>query len=219
MSLITSRNLSEPKLHPAWFHHVKASLAAFVGANHPLLGVLEVDCPEPHAVHQVYSLGLRDIAEGKDLFQSARRRGWRFLAGGYPSVGVGGGCHVTDELADVPWKVLGTLEAREIVELLENTKKLNELPEVTRNASNIFEVRVLRIPGLYLEGFWLRQTHGRGGDLMVPYGLLLEGDDVKLPERKRLRRMKALPMDTFLSTIRPSAQKRLEFNDAPHAVQ
>ena len=70
----------------------------------------------------------------------------------------------------------------------------------------------MRIPALYIEAFWLRCTSR--GDLMVPYGLLLDGKGfIKVGAKGRLTKNKAYPVAEFLRIVGKAARQRLAAED------
>src|SRR5208337_4673360 len=140
MNVITTKNLIGRKPSPAWMQKLTASLEGFVGPGDPLVSVLDFDCKGSHAMHRVYSLGLRPITDGKKVDESVRLVACRFLGGGY--LKTGGGCWVTDE-SEPNAKVMAVSRAPEISNLLQDTARLNHLKDIQGHE---YEPRVLTIP-------------------------------------------------------------------------
>jgi hypothetical protein len=98
--------------------------------------------------------------------------GWRFLAG---EGDLYGGCHVGSIISGQPPKLTGFSKS---VQVLASIESFNELPNVSLPAPGDFEIRVLRIPWLQFEAFWLYSLPAAGGslgsegigtDVIVPY--------------------------------------------------
>jgi len=109
--------------------------------------------------HQVFTIGLDDLAAGRGL-EAAQPVGWRYIveAAGQPiasaetTVGADGTTHHLSQLTEGPYveaTALGVRAAR-------------QLPELEAAG---FELRLLRIPAVYLMALWL---HSPTTDLMVP---------------------------------------------------
>lgn len=211
----TASNLVPSLPSTGWAQKLRPSLEAFVGPNHPLMALLDINCPGPHAAHRVYTLGLRDIVDGKRVDDSLNHTSWRFLAGGHKNVSTAGSFQTTPDLS----KVTGVLESPEIAGILNNIQQLNDLPQVKEPFNNMYELRVLRIPGIYIEAFWLKCMKGPPGDWLVPYGVFLhaDGTHLKLPGGLKLTRMGPIPADILLDKIQPLAKKLLAFHNPPKA--
>ena len=86
---------------------------------------------------------------------------------------------------------------------------LKQLPQCL---SQSFELRVLRIPAIHIEGFWLQP---QGGD-----PLLRDKGSFVIPHLTILRELnptKLYPIEEFFETIRPIVKNALE-NDKQPAV-
>jgi hypothetical protein len=82
---------------------------------------------------------------------------------------------------------------------------LENLPDLHGRS---YDPRLLRIPGLYIEAFWLKPlSPGDETDLVVPYHTPLKDLDPAKP----------YPIKDFLDRIRPLAEQALAVNDSPKA--
>jgi hypothetical protein len=142
---------------------------------------------------------------------------WRFLAA---DGGLYAGCHVGSVVQGQPPKLTGLSDS---VQILEAMERFIELPSVSLPSPGDFEIRVLRIPWLHFEAFWLywlppgngstptllppadaRETtddSSRGTDVIVPYLGFVER-----PSREKLSTMNALVLPEFLQAILNDAQ-------------
>jgi hypothetical protein len=111
--------------------------------------------------HQIFSLGLADLAAGRGL-EAAKSTGWRYLvhAGENPvasaetSVAPTGSEHVFSAFNSGPL-VASTVEAIRMVQ---------GLPQVSRGT---FEMRLLRVPALYFTALWVHGAQATD-DVLVP---------------------------------------------------
>ena len=156
------------------------------------------DLAKEDSPQQIYILSLREIAQGKGM-GDPKPMVWEFLIGAVsgPVVAI---C-VAHPAAGQPPRMTSVMRGSDPAVALEATRQVEKLPQV--QAHN-YELRRLWIAGLSLGAFWLRSLE-RGPDLAVPYHTL----------DHELERMRAYPIDEFLAVIRPLAEKRLKFNDAP----
>jgi hypothetical protein len=118
---------------------------------------------------------------------------------------------MTHELNGLPAKVMAALQGREMADILASAEKLNHLKQVSGSPKVDYELRVLRIPGLCVEAFWLKSPAGaEPGDVIVPYGLVLGGTDtIKLFGGGTLKKDQAYPAADFLEIAKDAARKRL----------
>jgi hypothetical protein len=140
---------------------------------------------------KVYVLGLQQIVSGAspgdDLFN-----GWRYLKGIGPDMAVaalayqqtGGDASFTG--------ITGGPQIAKAVLAAEGLANLPNLPDGT------YETRLLSIPGLLTDCFWLRSQAG-GSDWVIPFDTVATGI-----EEKRI-----YLMDAFLALARPLAAARL----------
>jgi len=57
-----------------------------------------------------------------------------------------------------------------MAEILADSEQLNDLTHLTGHPNDHYELRILRVPGLCLEAFWLKCLRTKKDDLIVPYG-------------------------------------------------
>lgn len=142
----------------------------------------------PVAPHQVYVIGLNDLAGGAGI-KSAKLAGWRtiVLQGKNPVAAVefagGGAAHENFRSVNQGPQVQSTASAVTMAE---------SIPQVKMND---FEMRLLQIPAIYLGSLWL---HGSNEDLFIPldpapgkfkaYTLYSETDFFKLAAELARRR-------------------------------
>jgi len=189
----------------------------FAAPGDPLTTVLYDDnWVGRQAVHCVYSAGLKTVRELRRLGQIDKPFCWRFIAGGHQTMTSATGCWATHEASGTPPKVMASLQSREMADILACAEKLNDLRELKDRQNDAYELRVLRIPGLSLEAFWLKCEKSEKNDLLVPYGLVLQGNSrIKLPGGRTLEKNKAYSADEFLEIIQESAMKRLMADENP----
>ena len=141
----------------------------------------------------IYALGLQDLlATG---LQNARKVGWRFLAGSGLRQAVAANVTETD---DQPPQMTALTRGPEIASAIRAAQRIRDFPQI-KDPPCEYELRVLKIPGILLEVFWLKAK--TGGDLVVPYFALFRDD---------LNVMKVLKVDEFLDIVKPLVKKRLE---------
>lgn len=148
---------------------------------------------EKYFVH-VFPASLHALANKVDL-NTLQPYSWRCVVAtdGQPTVA----CEVSLDTPESPSQLLSVYhEASE--EQLEGLRYIWELPEV---GPEDYELRLLTVPALSLEVFWL---HGKPGDWVVAASPLF---DLALPVRQMV------PLQTFCDLIAPLAVARLRFND------
>ena len=214
MRVITAKNLNAPEPSGEWMQKLTTSMAAFAGPSDPIATCLyDKSWGGRQAVHCIYSVGLRTIADPKGLEKYTDKPFcWRFIAGGHKNMTMAAGCLATHALHGPDARVMAAFHGAEMAEVLANTEQLNDLKELTGHPADNYEMRVLRIPALYIEAFWLRCT--KKGDLMVPYGLLLDGKgSIKVGAKGRLTKGKAYPVAEFLKIVGKAARQRLKADE------
>jgi hypothetical protein len=214
MDVITAKNLAVPSPSGDWMQKLKVSLAGFAGPNDPLNTALyDQDWRGRHAVHCLYSVGLSSIIDPQGLDRIDKPFCWRFVAGGHKAVTTAAGCWATHEAHALPPKIMATFRGPEMAEMLLSTELLNELAALKDHPNITYELRVLRIPALYLEAFWLKCP--QRDDWIVPYGLLVDGNGlVKVGAEGRLNKNKAYPLSEFLQIAGQAARLRLASHNA-----
>jgi hypothetical protein len=151
------------------------------------------------APHPVHALGLRALAEGQGL-EAAELTGWRYLVQRRERTIASAELHGADP---------GTPEARAL-ELNEGPfvrateTAIDDLAERPELAEATYELRLLRIPAVYVIALWLRAADG-DGDLLVPIG-----ETPPEVEAGRLYR----PEELF-SALQEQARRQLEFDSSP----
>jgi len=108
--------------------------------------------------HQVFTMGLDDVTSGGAL-DKARPAGWRFLIneGGRPIASA-----ETMQNPDGTHEVTNTAEGPFVAATDSAVTAARDLPHL---AADGYELRLLRIPALYIEALWL---HATAADLLVP---------------------------------------------------
>ena len=137
----------------------------------------------------VFTLQIRHLNEGVG---AATPAGWRFLSGGEVAADV-----VAGKDGELP-RMTSLLRDPLVDRAAKAVREVENLPEVARSD---YELRVLRVPGILIEAFWLISTQG-GTDLLVP----------ALTKSNRLKRMQAYTVGDFLEIARTLARDFLEFD-------
>ena len=150
--------------------------------------------PVGHNPQQVFVLGLSGLATALGT-ASARPDGWRLFAGN--SQGKTVLCRVV-ERPPGRWRLTGCSWGDQVWNALQTSQRLGVLAPVQQGN---YELRVLTIPGLNLETFWLVAQTPAADDLVVPYQA----------NQSILRESQSGPiqMATFLSVIGPMVTKRM----------
>jgi hypothetical protein len=134
--------------------------------------------------------------------------GWRFLAA---EGDLYGGCHVGSITSGHPPKLTGFSTAAQILTAIENYNGLGPLvPPVPPGLPGNFQPRVLRVPWLQFEAFWLHFTPPNeeypdsfdyDHDRLVPY------DGFAGARHLRLALMQAFTVNDFFEAIWPHVQE------------
>src|SRR5262249_39376670 len=194
---LTKPTLDDPRALQAF---VKGLLLFLDGALNPdqVAGIIR-RLPEEYHPLQVYTLKLENLVKDSAI-AGAEMAGWRFLAGGQLGPPVAG--HLTTSDKDSGWKMTSLSRGPRIADFLQAAIKLIALvPPLEDLQSQRYELRMLSIPGLLIEAFWLKSPAG-DKDYVVPYNAL-SGELIE----KRV-----VPMDEFLRTIWNLAEERLRFD-------
>jgi hypothetical protein len=120
-------------------------------------GPLELTQP-----HQVFTLGLADLAAGRGL-DAAKPSGWRYLVQEGDNA-----LAAADTVATGPGNgyVFSTFnEGRFVTSTAEAIQAAQAIPEVSQGD---FELRLLHVPGLHVMALWLHDITGNANDLLVP---------------------------------------------------
>jgi len=145
---------------------------------------------------QVFLLTLNEAAFNAG-FINPPSVGWRFLAGD-PSASVLG--TVVQIGPSGSWKLTGVSYGSRVSSAVGASQRLESLQAV---AQNDYELRVLVIPGLHLDTFWLRARNAGTSDLIVPFP---QGINQPI---MTLRSMSPYKLVNFLALIRPLAGSSL----------
>ncbi len=110
--------------------------------------------------HQVFTLGLTDLAAGKGL-NAAKPTGWRYL------VQEGDNVLASAETVVGPRgeQVFSAFNEGRFVD--SSAKAMRAVGESPGVAQGGFELRLLNVPGLYVLALWLHDMQGQG-DFLVP---------------------------------------------------
>ncbi len=148
-----------------------------------------------HDAHQLFVLGLKDVANNGGI-DAAKPAGWRFFAGDGPGKTLLG----TVTLKANVWRMTAGYYGDRVWTTLAATSTLNQLTELE---GGNYELRVLAVPGLNLEVFWLANTEEKEADLVVPIP--------PMPDQpiEVLNKQRVYSMANFLAAIRPLARLRL----------
>jgi hypothetical protein len=208
MNVITANNLKAPMPSKDWTNQLKASLARFAPAGSPLTaGLLVDDWDGPQAVHSVYSVSMATMERGLDSVTNPIC--WRCLAG-RPNARTASVCWASPAIKGLPVVVACAMHGSAAADVLASIARLNHLKEVSDYPAHHYELRILRIPALFLETFWLKPQVGETSDVIVPYGgVLNSSDELKLPGGGTLKRNQAIPVEAFMTTTREAAKVRI----------
>jgi hypothetical protein len=163
----------------------------------------QVDDPDLiHDPQPLFLLGLKEIAENAGV-KAAKPAGWRFFAGRREGAIVMGKLSI--RIPSEGWKLTAGNYGDRTWAVYQATLALEQLPQV-KEAD--YDLRVLVIPGLNLEGFWLVAQPPKSGnpvlpDLVVPFPAMPDQPIVAI------HRDPVYTMAEFLATIRPLARLRL----------
>lgn len=140
------------------------------------------------AAHDVYNLGLDQIVAGAGI-DDAERVGRRFLV-------LDGDAPVASaEVSGADGAGFASNEGPFVAATAAAIAHAENDPEL---ADGAYELRVLRIPALYVMALWLRDDDGRG-DVVIPMG----------PAPAPLEALRAYAPDELLSQLREPAAERL----------
>lgn len=140
------------------------------------------------------SVGLRQLVDGDEVLRAAPA-GWRFLLRTERGrEGQAVAADVDTRTGNAP-KMTGVWRGAPIQQLAQAIDELETLPEVKERD---YELRLLRIPGLHIEAFWLKPQAG-GPDLVVPFRALA----------KEIQLMHAYSADEFFQIGRRMASEHL----------
>jgi hypothetical protein len=151
-----------------------------------------------HNAQQIFVLGLRDAASNAGI-GAATPFGWRIFAGTVRGKIVMG--RLSCRPQPVGWKLTAAFYGDRVWDALQASTAIDSF---ARASMADYELRVLAVPGLNLETYWLvDQSTGRS-HLAVPIPAAPKPHPIGI-----LNREPAHPMPNFLSAIRPLAQLRM----------
>jgi hypothetical protein len=153
--------------------------------------------PNVSAVLQSFVLSLRDAANNTGVVSPAHA-GWRFFAGGARNKTVLGSVVQRRH----GWKLVAVHYGNLVWETLNASQLLNSTPPPQVQAED-YELRLLAIPGLNLEVFWLAAQKAGSVDLIVSVPSALSRF-IHLPTPSG-----PLEIPAFLAEIRPLAASLL----------
>ncbi len=110
---------------------------------------------------QVFTLGLDDLVADRGL-AAAKPTGWRYLVQEGDKVLATAETATTGPGGDHVFSAFN--EGRLVASNADAIRTARALPEVSRGR---FELRLLRVPGLYVTALWIHEAQGVG-DLLVP---------------------------------------------------
>jgi len=169
---------------------IRKALASLSDSPHLMAAAIGGAAPlDLAAPHPVYFVGLKAVADGQVLSQ-AELKGWRYvlLQGDTPTaaaeldVGRAGGKAAFSQLNRGPF-VASTVEGVRFAEKLDAVRRHN------------YELRLLRIPALYIIALWL---HGQK-DLIIPLP----------PTHPKLKPYTTYSEKAFAKAIKAAASKKL----------
>jgi|SRR5580698_1460184 hypothetical protein len=179
---------------------------AFVGERPPIPSVADVETGGSHAVLQGFVLSLKDAATNSGVI-SPPHAGWRFFAGGEQNNTVlGSVVHRRHG-----WKLVAVHYGNRVWQTLRASQQLDSSLQSQVHADT-YELRLLAIPGLNLEVFWLSAQKAGSVDLIHSLTLLAPVPITSslVPAVSALRFPSGLlELPTFLAEIRPLAASLL----------
>jgi hypothetical protein len=161
--------------------------------------------PQPQPIHV---FGLRDVLAGERIMGAPGKPvSWRYYAGTDVEAPVAGDVDVS-----APPKVTGMRYGPQVRAALEATQTLEKLAQADGNP---WQLRLLRIPGLLAEAFWLTLP-----DHLTPDNANATGSLVVLALYYEtfipgVERGTPVPIDEFLERVRPLAATVSTYHDSP----
>ena len=141
-------------------HHLDIPAASELGF--PVGGSPPTVIPDFNPI-QVFVLGLAGVLNGQGL-ASANSAGWRFFVQS-PQTHTVIMALVTPRPPSGSWKVAAAFYGPGVSNALLASQQLNGL---VRGEAR-YEARMLTVPSINLEAFWLKSLTGGAGDLLVPF--------------------------------------------------
>jgi hypothetical protein len=148
--------------------------------------------------HKVYNLGLQDLVRG-NVLKDAHLVSWRYLIR-QGNRGTAAAEVNYDELKG--GSKFSEFNAGSLADAtLEEIQKVEHDPKLERKS---YELRLLRIPALYVTALWLKDTEGNQ-DVLIPIP----------PTHPRLTPGKAYSSSQIAEALRQPAEKKLAFDSSP----
>jgi hypothetical protein len=190
---------------PAFLSVGPPNSEAFVGERPSIPSLADVEAGGSHAILQGFVLSLKDAATNTGVVSPAHA-GWRFFAGGEQNNTVlGSVVHRRHG-----WKLVAVHYGPRVSETLSASEQINSsLPSQVQ--TDAYELRLLAIPGLNLEVFWLSAQKVGAVDLIFPVTLPVPGaySGVTPPVPAPGFPSGLLELPTFLAEIRQLAASLL----------
>jgi|HubBroStandDraft_5_1064220.scaffolds.fasta_scaffold69770_2 hypothetical protein len=169
---------------------------SYLGVKPPVPDQSQIGIAPPRP-QQVFVLDLNEAAHNPGRIDPPAA-GWRIFAGsGQNSTVMGRMMQIPPSLT---WKLTGVFYGVRVAQALDASQNLGVLPAVTKSD---YVLRVLAVPGLNLEAFWLVAQSPATADLVIPFPAATAQP---IPT---LMGVNPYKMVTFLAIIRPLAASML----------
>ena len=143
----------------------------------------------------IYNFAAHDVVNYVESGTEPERMGWRYYAGGDSKASVSGDIHVSSKP-----RLTSLSYGHSASHAITAADALLTLTGVEGH----YEPRLLQIPGLLIEAFWLKSngqsSKGEAMDLVIPYHTL----------SKEVEPTKPYSIKDFMARVYPSAQKALK---------
>ena len=186
--------LRQPQPPEAVRRALQADVADYMESKDPMAKTL---AQAPMAL-RVFTLRLDKI--GESFKESPQPAGWRFMALAASGSPIAGEVAV---LGDGLPRMVSLSRDEVITEMVMGARNIQMLPQVQ---ARDYELRLLRIPGVRTEVFWLKPLVGED-HLIIP----------ALTQSKRLLKKDPLPIAEFLSVLQDLASEFTGKSNAPPA--
>jgi hypothetical protein len=173
---------------------LREGIADFMDSNDPLAKTLLT----ASFGLRVFTLGLDKLDES--FKQSLQSAGWRFMA--LSSSGLPIAADVVDRGDGEPPRMISLSRDPVIADMVVAARRIEKSPEVQ---AKDYDLRLLRIPGVLTEAFWLKPLVGED-HLIVP---------ILTKSRGLLQEKRPLPIADFLSIVRGLANEFRERSNRP----
>jgi hypothetical protein len=148
-------------------------------------------------IYQLFTLGLQDLAGGKDL-GVATTKGWRFVTTGR---GNGTSAAVLDSGPGGVPTMTGLSRGPQAKLTVQTFDAIRKSPQPDDRS---YEMRLLAIPGLLTEAVWLKSVPDSAAtDMVVPYLVI----------SKKLVAGTVYKRDDFMAIVKELAAERLDYDD------